>query len=142
MKKTSFNNVENCDTKSLEFLQWILGLYKLGQNTEFRVEKSEIFQSILVYIVNGFDADTGSLAFLTEDGTELQIIAGIDLPDGVVGSKVPVNESRMGAIIRSNEPSLFNDINKNTIRTSYQFIETKFSIGVCIDIRDWTIITI
>ena len=113
MKKTSFNRVENCDTKSLEFLQWILGLYKLGQNTEFQVEKSEIFQSILVYIVNGFDADTGSLAFLTEDDSELHLIAGIDLPEGVVGSKVPVSESRMGAIIRANEPSLFNDIDNN-----------------------------
>lgn len=95
----------------MDFLHWVLGLYKLGQNNNSVLEESELFQTILEYIVEGFDADCGSLAFLTPDYQEFKLIAGIDLPEGVVGSKVSVSESRMGCVVHSNSPCLYNDKN-------------------------------
>jgi len=98
-----------CDEKEvMGFLQWVVGLYQLGQQHEV-IDESRIYHNILSHIVEAYDADTGSLALLEESGESLCLVAGIDLPDGVVGSSVQVSDSRMGEIIRSVQSSLFND---------------------------------
>jgi len=104
--KFRFNNKHSHDNQIMEFLQWVVGLYQLGQHNN---NEGNIYNDILSHIVEGFDADTGSLAFLTQDGQYLHLVAGIDLPAGVVGSQVAVNESRMGSIVQSAAPTLFND---------------------------------
>ncbi len=102
-----FNEELNIDAQVMKFLQWVINLYQLGQNNT--ANDDDIFNDILLHIVEGFDADTGSFAFLTDDEQFLTIVAGIDLPIGVVGTQVSVEKCRMGNIVKSAEPSLFND---------------------------------
>jgi len=71
-------------------LAWIRALYEFGQTAAHGgADPLRVRQDILHHIVQGFDAESGSIALIV-DGTEdeLEIAAGTDLPPGVVGSKL------------------------------------------------------
>lgn len=73
-----------------EQLNWIYDLYQLGQSDLFQDRSNEMFDQILRHIVEGFRANTGSLAlYQGEDNNRLSIVAGIGLPEGCIGSDIP-----------------------------------------------------
>ena len=66
-------------------------------------------QDILTHIVQGFDAESGSIALIV-DGTEdeLEIAAGTDLPQGVVGSRLQRGVGVFGHVVATGQPILIN----------------------------------
>ena len=88
---------------------WIYALYELGQTAASGAAPLQVQQDILEHIVSGFDAQSGSIALCVE-GTEdlLEIAAGIDLPPGVVGSRLPRGAGVFGHVVATGEPLLIN----------------------------------
>jgi signal transduction histidine kinase len=88
---------------------WIYALYELGQTAASGAAPLQVQQEILEHIVSGFDAQSGSIALCVE-GTEdlLEIAAGIDLPPGVVGSRLPRGAGVFGHVVATGEPLLIN----------------------------------
>jgi two-component system NtrC family sensor kinase len=88
---------------------WIYALYELGQTAASGAAPLQVQQDILEHIVSGFDAQSGSIALCVE-GTEdlLEIVAGIDLPPGVVGSRLPRGAGVFGHVVATGEPLLIN----------------------------------
>ena len=88
---------------------WIYALYALGQTAASGAAPLQVQQDILEHIVSGFDAQSGSIALCVE-GTEdlLEIAAGIDLPPGVVGSRLPRGAGVFGHVVATGEPLLIN----------------------------------
>lgn len=93
--------------KQLE-LPWVYDLYLLGHKAALG-EGSEAQRELLDHIVQAFDADSGSLAVLNNaDENELKIIAGIDLPEHVIGQTVSLGYGVMGWVAEQGEPLLLN----------------------------------
>ncbi len=88
-------------------LSWIYDLYRLGQSPLLLQDPYKIYQQLLLHIVAGFDARSGSLAMLG-DGQDLAIVAGIDLPAGVIGSTVPLGSGVLGWVAQNGQPLLIN----------------------------------
>ncbi len=88
---------------------WIYALYELGQTAASGAAPLQVQQDILEHIVSGFDAQSGSIALCVE-GTEdlLEIAAGIDLPPGVIGSRLPRGAGVFGHVVATGEPLLIN----------------------------------
>ena len=108
ISNSSFKLDNAINSEFVTSLNWIVELYRLGQKNTNKSQDQEIYQKILEHVVSGFNADSGSLAFLMNDNKELKLVAGIDLPPGVVGSVVPVTSSRMGDVIQLGKATLFN----------------------------------
>jgi len=89
-------------------LSWIYDLYRLGQSPLLLEDPSSIYQQLLLHIVAGFDARSGSLAILGNDGQTLVIVAGIDLPPGVIGSNVSLGSGVLGWVAENGQPLLIN----------------------------------
>jgi two-component system NtrC family sensor kinase len=89
--------------------EWIHALYGLGQTAASGAAPLQVQQDILEHIVAGFDAQSGSIALCVE-GTEdlLEIAAGIDLPPGVIGSRLPRGTGVFGHVVATGEPLLIN----------------------------------
>src|ERR1700719_3605508 len=90
-------------------LAWIRALYEFGQTAAYGADPLRVRQDILTHIVQGFDAESGSIALIV-DGTEdeLEIAAGTDLPPGVVGSRLPRGVGVFGHVVATGEPLLIN----------------------------------
>lgn len=86
----------------------LLSVFQLLRDTTRADDLSGIYQRIIEHIAAGFDADSGSLALADADGETLTIVAGIDLPEGVIGKIVPVGEEILGQVAASGEPKLIN----------------------------------
>jgi len=99
----------NSDADSLADYGWIYALYDLGRAAASGASSLQVPQDILTHIVSGFDAQSGSIALCVE-GTEdlLEIAAGIDLPPGVVGSRLPRGTGIFGHVVATGEPLLIN----------------------------------
>ncbi len=92
-------------------LSWIYDLYRLGQNAAQAGDTSAIYQQMLTHIVGGFNAKSGSLVLCDNAGVGcslLTIIAGIDLPSGIVGSKVEMGEGVLGWVAKEAKALLLN----------------------------------
>ncbi|MFA6921590.1 MAG: ATP-binding protein [Gallionella sp.] len=99
----------------LKQLSWIYDLNRMGQVSEDSGDISSVYQRILEHIVYGFDADSGSLALLDKAGNRLTIVAGIDLPIGVVGKYIATGEGVLGWVVKENMPLLLNgDVSSDT----------------------------
>ncbi len=92
----------------LKQLNWIYDLNRLGQAAVDVDDSASVYQRILQHIVNGFEADSGSLALLDKDGKYLTIVAGIDLPSGVIGLQIAPGEGVLGWVVSENTPLLLN----------------------------------
>jgi len=88
-------------------LSWIYDLYRLGR-AGAPEHAEQAYQQLLTHIVAGFEAQTGSLALCSEDAGSLTIVAGIDLPAGVVGSSMKMGERVLGWVAREATPLLLN----------------------------------
>jgi PAS domain S-box-containing protein len=90
-------------------LSWIYDLYLLGQNAaQAREDTAGIYQQILEHIVAGFNAKSGSLALLDHSNGNLTIVAGIDLPDGVIGKRVNMGDGVLGWVVQKGDALLLN----------------------------------
>ena len=90
-------------------LSWIYELYRLGQDAALNENTSFIYQQILTHIAGGFEAKSGSLVLRgNKEGDLLTIIAGIDLPAGVIGSQVAIGEGVLGWVAKEGQPLLLN----------------------------------
>jgi two-component system, NtrC family, sensor kinase len=89
-------------------LSWIYDLYSIGQNVQDKGGKLEIYQRVLLHIAGGFDAKSGSLSLLDRASGNLVIVAGIDLPQGVIGSRVVVGEGVLGWVMKEETALLMN----------------------------------
>ncbi|WP_124950510.1 ATP-binding protein [Sulfuriferula thiophila] len=97
-------------------LSWIYDLYRLGQDVTMRENTAAIYQQIIVHIVDGFEGRSGSLALCDADGVNLTIVAGIDLPDGVVGSLVKMGSGVLGLVAQEGKALLLNGDISNDVR--------------------------
>jgi len=90
-------------------IAWIRALYEFGQTAAYGADPLRVRQDILMHIVQGFDAESGSIALLV-DGTEdqLEIAAGTDLPPGVVGSRLQRGVGVFGHVVATGQPLLIN----------------------------------
>ena len=90
-------------------LAWIRALYEFGHTAAHGADPLRVRQDILHHIVQGFDAESGSIALIV-DGTEdqLEIAAGTDLPPGVVGSKLQRGVGVFGHVVATRQPLLIN----------------------------------
>lgn len=88
-------------------LSWIYALHRFGREVALEDDTSRIYQKLLAHIVGEFKAKSGSLA-LCGNGDLLTIIAGIDLPHGVVGSKIALGEGVLGWVAKEGSPLLLN----------------------------------
>ncbi len=92
----------------LRQLAWIYDLHRLGQDAVEAADVSSVYQRVLQHIVDGFEAESGSLALLDKSGNCLTIVAGIDLPNGVIGARVKMGEGVMGWVAQEGKPLLLN----------------------------------
>ncbi len=93
----------------LDDFPWIYALYELGQTAATGVDPLKVQQDILLHIVSGLDAQSGSIAMIVE-GTDdvLEIVAGTDLPAGVLGSRLPRGMGVFGHVVATGQPLLIN----------------------------------
>ena len=71
--------------------------------------ESQALQAMLSHIVRSFGAQSGSLAVVDrQEPTQLRIVAGIDLPAGVIGQTVALGTGVLGKVAQSGEPMLIN----------------------------------
>jgi len=86
-------------------LAWIRALYEFGHTAAHGADPLRVRQDILNHIVQGFDAESGSIALIV-DGTEdqLEIAAGTDLPPGIVGSKLQRGVGVFGHVVATRQP--------------------------------------
>ena len=89
-------------------LSWIYDLYRFEQDVVARGNYAAIYQDIIVHIVEGFEGKSGSLALRNTEGGELTIVAGIDLPEGVIGSAVMLDGSVFGWVAQEDSALLLN----------------------------------
>ena len=92
-------------------LPWIYDLYRLGQHAAQEGDTTAVYQQLLTHVVHGFSAKSGSLALCDNTGAGnnlLTIVAGIDLPAGVVGSKVELGEGVLGWVTKEARALLLN----------------------------------
>ncbi len=88
---------------------WVYALYELGQSAAAGVDPLQVQQDILLHIVSGLGAESGSIAMIVDGtGDLLEIVAGTDLPPGVLGSKLPRGMGVFGHVIATGEALLIN----------------------------------
>jgi two-component system, NtrC family, sensor kinase len=88
---------------------WVRALYEFGQAAASGADPLRVRQDILNHIVQGFDAESGSIALIVDGtGDQLEIAAGTDLPPGVLGSKLQRGVGVYGHVIATGQPLLIN----------------------------------
>ncbi|MEO8304280.1 MAG: ATP-binding protein [Betaproteobacteria bacterium] len=90
-------------------LAWVHTLYELGHTAAQGANPIKVYQHMIEHIVTGFGARSGSIA-LRVDGTDdmLEVVAGTDLPVGVIGSLLPRGVGVFGHVMATGEPLLIN----------------------------------
>lgn len=97
--------MENPETTKLS---WVYQLYRLGQITEMRDKPQQVQRAILEHVVAGFAASGGSLALLDDDNQHLTIVAGMAIPDNVIGNKIKSGSGILGLVAQTGKPLLLN----------------------------------
>lgn len=85
-------------------LNWIHDLYRLGQADLLQNTTHEVFERILKHIVQGFNADTGSLTLY--QGEQLCIVASVGLPAECLGSVIAPGSGIIGWVAETGQPVL------------------------------------
>jgi signal transduction histidine kinase len=92
------------DASSAATLSLVEELHELSRDGE-----SQALQAMLSHIVRSFGAQSGSLAVIDPlQPAQLRIVAGIDLPQGVIGQTVALGTGVLGKVAQSGEPMLIN----------------------------------
>ena len=95
-------------------LSWIYDLYRLGQSGALSGQAGAVQQQILEHIVQGFEGKSGTLALIDEDtllfdeGENLTIVAGIDIPAQAIGSSISLGQGILGWVAERGEDLLLN----------------------------------
>lgn len=106
-KRESDENGGRGESRSLT-LPRLLSIFRLLRRSLEADDPGLTYQRIIEHIVAAFEADSGSLALASEDRRSLTIVAGIDLPEGVVGKTVQVGDEILGHVAKTGEPLLLN----------------------------------
>jgi PAS domain S-box-containing protein len=85
------------------FFPWAQGLFQIAQALS-REAPEEVRPRLLDYIVRGFDADSGSLALLTDDGVWQRVVAATGAAANYIGARRAAEDGVFGYVIRSSEP--------------------------------------
>ena len=94
---------------NLNDIPWIYALYELGQAAATGVDPLQVQQDILLHIVSALGAESGSIAMIVEGTSDLlEIVAGTDLPSGVLGSHPPRGMGVFGHVVATGQPLLIN----------------------------------
>lgn len=89
-------------------LSWICDLYRMGQSIELRDDPRKVQQQIMAHIVQGMDAVSGSLSLRESETETLSLVAGIGIPENVIGSRRKFGEGIIGRVAESGEALLLN----------------------------------
>ncbi len=91
-------------------LSWVYQLYRLGQTSNLREKPEQVQHAILLHIVEGFGASSGTLAISCGDDGDafLTIVAGIDIPARVIGSRVELGSGILGWVAKEGKALLLN----------------------------------
>jgi signal transduction histidine kinase len=92
----------------LKQFTWIYDLNRLAQKDLETEVISSVYQRVLQHIVEGFEADSGSLSLLSHDDNCLTIVACVDLPKGVIGKRIPLGDGILGWVVKEDTPLLLN----------------------------------
>src|SRR3569832_1279935 len=92
------------DSEQIAF-SWVEALFRLGAVIAHE-GPTEVQRRILLHTTRGFNAASGSLALLQEDGETLVIVAGVDLPPHIIGHCIRRGEGIIGREAASGEPLL------------------------------------
>ena len=82
--------------QDLTELSWTYDLYRLGQHLVLDQDRVKARHQILRHIVSAVHASSGSLALIDAETGVFSIVAGIDLPEGVIGKTVADGEGVFG----------------------------------------------
>lgn len=101
-------------------MSWIYNLYRLGQGGDSGVQSETVHQRMLEHIVQGFEGESGSLALVDEsivlfdEGTNLTIVAAINIPSHVIGTQIASGQGVLGWVAERGEDLLLNgDLSEN-----------------------------
>ncbi|NNM83245.1 MAG: GAF domain-containing protein [Burkholderiales bacterium] len=83
-------------------ISWISDLHRFGLEAVESGDVTVFYGRILKHVVEGFQAKSGCFGLLEEDG--LMVVAGIDLPEEVIGSRV--EDGVMGWVVKNGQPLL------------------------------------
>jgi len=93
---------------------WICDLYRLGQGAAPGEQLEAMHQRILEHIVQGFGGKSGTLALvddevvLFDEGVNLVIVAGINIPVQAIGNQIPSGRGILGWVAEHGEDLLLN----------------------------------
>ncbi|GAO35173.1 ATPase [Sulfuricella sp. T08] len=108
-------------------LSWVYQLYRLGQTSNLRDRPKQVLRAILEHIVEGFGANSGTLALIEEDNQPLTIVAGIDIPEHVIGSKIELGSGILGLVAETGQALLLNGDISNDARFKVTVVRDKSS---------------
>jgi len=91
-------------------LSWIYDLYRMGQSTELRNDPRKVQQQIMMHIVQGMEAVSGSLSLREGETDELMLVAGIGIPENVIGTRRKFGEGIIGRVAASGEALLLDGV--------------------------------
>lgn len=91
-------------------LSWIYDLYRMGQSSELRSDPRKVQQQIMTHIVEGMEAVSGSLSLREGETDELVLVAGIGIPESVIGSRRKYGEGIIGRVAASGEALLLDGV--------------------------------
>ena len=95
-------------------LSWIHDLYRLGQGVAPGEQPEAVYRQILEHVVQGFAGKSGTLALVDEsvvlfnEGVNLVIVAGINIPAQAIGSQIPSGQGILGWVAKHGEDLLLN----------------------------------
>jgi signal transduction histidine kinase len=112
-------------TEKISTLSWIYDLYKLGHLIGSSNGEHELYQEILLHVVSGLDGCSGSLALCEADRKTLTIVAGVELPAGVIGKMVNMGEGVLGTVAQSGKAVLLNGSISNDTRFPHKVDRTE-----------------
>ena len=90
-------------------LSWIYDLYRLGQDSALRDDPAAVQRRIVEHIVQGIDADSGSLSVRSEVEDELVLTAGIGIPDKAIGNRIKKGQGVIGWVLDNRVAVLLTD---------------------------------
>lgn len=97
------------ETGNAGHLLWVQTLYEMGQAVAEGAGPGQVHQDMLEHIVTGFGAASGSIALHVDaEGSALQLVAGTDLPPGVLGSRLPPGMGVFGHVLETGAALLIN----------------------------------
>src|SRR5689334_9933260 len=118
------------DASSEAALSLVEELHELSRESD---GESQSLQAMLSHIVRSFGAQSGSLAVVDRrEPSLLRIVAGIDLPDGVIGQTVPLGTGVLGKVAQSGEPMLINgELRRSENDSSPQRVQGRPRSAIC-----------